>query len=58
MQMGDDFGVRDRPQGGRPHHFVKHVFRFEQPGRVGEDELRVAPGQQSHDGLARGLRLG
>src|SRR2546429_2958820 len=47
MQVRDDLGVRDGPQGGGPHRLVQLVLGLEQPGRVGEDELSVVAREQT-----------
>src|SRR5205807_2403463 len=42
---------------GGAHRLVQAVFGFEQAGRVGEHELRVALREQTDHGQAGGLRL-
>src|SRR2546421_714819 len=57
MQVRDDLRPLDGPQRGGAHRLVQAVFGFEQAGRVGEHELRVALCEQTDDGQAGGLRL-
>ena len=57
VQIGDDIGIHDRAHGGFAHRLVQPVFGFEQARAVGEDELRVVPGEEADDGDARGLWL-
>jgi len=57
MQIGDDVRVRDGAHGGVAHRLVQRVLGLEQPGAVGEDELRVIASEETHDGDASGLRL-
>src|SRR5205809_698518 len=58
LQVRDDLGVRDCPQRGGAQRFVQRVLGLEQPGRGGDDELRVVPREQTDHWQAGGLRLG
>src|SRR3989449_7397690 len=58
MEVGDHVGVGERAQRVGAHRLMEPVLGREQPGGVGDDELRVVAREDPHDRHAGGLRLG
>ncbi len=54
----DDVGVRHGPRDELHHRLLQLVGGFENARRVGVDNLELLAGDDAHDAVARGLRLG
>ena len=57
-EVDDDVGVEDGADGGAAHGVLERVLGIEEAGRVDEDHLGVAVGEEAEDAGARGLGLG